>query len=202
MAYMPADRAHTALVRSMSVAENLMLRDCRRRPYARGVLLTRAPAAAKAQALMAEYDIRAPGPRTIVARLSGGNQQKVVVARELAESPKVLVAAEPTRGLDVGATEFIHRELIQKRDEGLAILLISSELDEIFSLSDAIAVIYQGRIVEVIPSAEADRERVGLLMAGGSVETAIPSADRIAQAAAEQATRDAASGAAPREGHT
>jgi simple sugar transport system ATP-binding protein len=116
------------------------------------------------------------------------------VARELADQPKVLVAAEPSRGLDVGATEFIHQQLVAQRDEGLAILLISSELDEIFSLSDTIAVIYRGRILEVMPSASADRERVGLLMAGGMAEEALPTAAQIAAAAAE-AARAAGAGA-------
>jgi len=202
LAYIPEDRHARGLVLPFDVKDNLILGSQSRAPFATRGQRNSAAVEQRAENLIQQFDIRPPNPDAVASSLSGGNQQKVVVARELAESPKVLVAAEPTRGLDVGATEFIHRELIQKRDEGLAILLISSELDEIFSLSDAIAVIYQGRIVEVIPSAEADRERVGLLMAGGSVETAIPSADRIAQAAAEQATRDAASGAAPREGGT
>lgn len=166
MAYMPADRAHTALVRSMSVAENLMLRDCRRRPYARGVLLTRAPGAAKAQALMAEYDIRAPGPRTIVARLSGGNQQKVVVARELDRAPAVLIAHQAAWGLDPGATRFVLDRVVALRDAGAAVLYISSELEEVLAIADRIAVMAGGGFAGMVSRGEADLRQIGLWMAG------------------------------------
>ena len=192
LAYIPEDRHARGLVLPFDVKDNLILGSQSREPFAVHGQRNSAAVEKRATDLIAQFDIRPPDPDALASSLSGGNQQKVVVARELAEDPKVLVAAEPTRGLDVGATEFIHRELIDKRNEGLAILLISSELDEIFSLSDSIAVIYQGRIVEVMPSAEADRERVGLLMAGGSMVTDIPSASQIAEAAARQAAADAA----------
>ncbi len=192
LAYIPEDRHARGLVLPFDVKDNLILGSQSREPFAVHGQRNSAAVEKRATDLIGQFDIRPPDPDALASSLSGGNQQKVVVAREMAEDPKVLVAAEPTRGLDVGATEFIHRELIDKRNEGLAILLISSELDEIFSLSDSIAVIYQGRIVEVLPSAEADRERVGLLMAGGSMVTDIPSASQIAEAAARQAAADAA----------
>ncbi len=184
LAYIPEDRHARGLVLPFEIKDNLILGSQSRPPFAVRGQRNSAAIDQRAEDLIHQFDIRPPNPEAPVSSLSGGNQQKVVVARELAEDPKVMVAAEPTRGLDVGATEFIHQELIRKRDEGLAILLISSELDEIFSLSDTIAVIYQGRIVEVMPSATADRERVGLLMAGGTVESAVPTAAQIAEAAA------------------
>lgn len=117
--------------------------------------------------LIREFDIRAPGPAVSASSLSGGNQQKIIVARELTAEPKVLIASQPTRGVDIGAIEFIHRRLVEKRDAGAAILLVSAELDEIRSLSDRIAVMYEGRIVGV-ESPEVSEERLGLLMAGAS----------------------------------
>jgi simple sugar transport system ATP-binding protein len=166
MAYMPADRAHTALVRSMSVGENLMLRDSHRRPYARGALLTRAAGSAKAQALMADYDIRAPGPRTIAARLSGGNQQKIVIARELDRAPAVLVAHQAAWGLDPGATRFVLDRVIDLRAAGAAVLYISSELEEVLAIADRIAVMAGGGFAGIVPRAEADLTEIGLWMAG------------------------------------
>jgi simple sugar transport system ATP-binding protein len=166
MAYMPADRAHTALVRRMSVAENLMLRDSRRRPYARGPLLSRQTGAAKAQALMADYDIRAPGPRTIVARLSGGNQQKVVVARELDRAPAVLIAHQAAWGLDPGATRFVLDRVVALRDTGAAVLYVSSELEEVLAIADRVAVMAGGGFAGVVERADADLRQIGLWMAG------------------------------------
>jgi general nucleoside transport system ATP-binding protein len=166
MAYMPADRANTALVRGMSVAENLMLRDNDRPPYAQGALLTRLPLANKARELMAEYDIRAPNPATIVARLSGGNQQKIVVARELDRAPAILVAHQAAWGLDPGATRFVLDRVISLRDTGAAVLYISSELEEVLAISDRIAVMAGGGFAGVVSRAEADRRQIGLWMAG------------------------------------
>nr|MDQ6883063.1 ABC transporter ATP-binding protein [Candidatus Dormibacteraeota bacterium] len=113
-----------------------------------------------------EFDIRTPSSATAARTLSGGNQQKIIVAREMSGQPRVLLAAQPTRGVDIGAIEFIHRRLVAQRDEGAAVLLVSAELDEIRSLSDRIAVIYEGRIVSIEP-AETPEERLGLLMTGG-----------------------------------
>lgn len=166
LAYVPADRAHTALVRSMSVAENCMLRDSARAPYARGALLSAAGRAAKARALIAEYDIRAPGPAAVVARLSGGNQQKIVVARELDRAPAVLIAHQAAWGLDPGATRFVLDRVVALRDAGGAVLYISSELEEVLAISDRVAVMAGGGFAGVVPRAGADLRQIGLWMAG------------------------------------
>jgi simple sugar transport system ATP-binding protein len=118
--------------------------------------------------VIADFDIRAPGPDILAGSLSGGNQQKVVVARELSEGPTLLIAAQPTRGVDVGSIEFIHRRIVEQRDAGHGVLLVSSELDEILSLADRVAVMYRGRIVATLEGDEIDRERIGLLMAGAA----------------------------------
>ena len=119
-----------------------------------------------ARRLVKEFDIRTPSVFNLTSTLSGGNQQKAVVARELSRPVKLLIAAQPTRGLDVGSTEFIHRKMIEQRNNGVAVLLISAELDEIMSLSDRIVVMYKGKIIDVLPTVEATREKLGLLMAG------------------------------------
>jgi simple sugar transport system ATP-binding protein len=118
------------------------------------------------RALVQEFDIRTPSIYTVSSSLSGGNQQKAIVARELSRPIKLLIAAQPTRGLDVGSTEFIHGRLVEQRRQGVAVLLISADLDEILSLSDRVAVVFEGEIVGTLPIADATRERVGLLMAG------------------------------------
>jgi simple sugar transport system ATP-binding protein len=160
LAYLPADRARTSLVRGMSVAENLMLRD------SDGVLLHPARRLAHAEALMAAYDIRAPGPQTVAARLSGGNQQKIVIARELDRAPAVVVAHQAAWGLDPGATRFVLDRVVDLRNQGAAVLYISSELEEVLSISDRIAVLFGGRFAGVVARAEADLGRIGMWMAG------------------------------------
>jgi len=125
-------------------------------------------AEAQAAALMARFDIRAPGPRTMVRQLSGGNVQKVVLARELSSGPRLVIAASPTRGLDVGATEYVRSVLVDAAKQGAAILLISEDLDEIVELSDRIAVLYEGRVVGVVEAATANYEHLGLMMAGAA----------------------------------
>jgi simple sugar transport system ATP-binding protein len=122
-----------------------------------------------AQKLVDEYDVRTLSVQAPTSTLSGGNQQKAVVARELSSEPRLLIAAQPTRGVDVGATELIHRRIVSARDSGAAVLLVSSELDELLALSDQIAVIYRGRIVATMDAADADRDSLGLLIAGASV---------------------------------
>ena len=166
MAYMPADRSSTALVRGMTIAENLMLRDSRRPPYARGLFLAGRALAEKARALMAEYDVRAPGPQTIAARLSGGNQQKIVVARELDRGPAVLIAHQAAWGLDPGATRFVLERVIALRDAGAAVVYFSSELEEVLEISDRIAVLAGGGFAGVTSRAEADLKQIGLWMSG------------------------------------
>ncbi len=166
LAYLPADRATTALVRGMSVAENLMLRDSARPPYSRGWLLSRAGRNAGARRLMAAYGIRAPGPGAAVARLSGGNQQKIVVARELDRAPAVVVAHQATWGLDPGAVRFVLDRLAALRNAGSAVLYISSELEEVLALADRIAVLAEGRFAGMAAREAADLPQIGLWMAG------------------------------------
>jgi len=166
LALVPADRARTSLVRSMSVSENLMLRDSGRAPYSRRGILRPAACDAKALALMSSFDIRATGARSPVARLSGGNQQKVVVARELDRAPAVLVAHQATWGLDPGATRFVLDRMIELRNRGGAVLYISSELEEVLAISDRVAVLSGGRFAGVLEKGEFDLSRIGLWMAG------------------------------------
>jgi simple sugar transport system ATP-binding protein len=143
-----------------------MLKEFDQSPYSRRGILDRRRAADHAETLLAEYDVRAPGIGVPARQLSGGNQQKLVLARELSRKPRLIVACQPTRGLDVGAMEFVYRKLNEAKVGGCAILLISFELDEIFSLSDRFAVMAGGRFMATLSAGEADVERVGLLMAG------------------------------------
>lgn len=163
--YVPEDRSVDGLVKTFSVAENLILDQYDRPPYARGLALRPAAIAAAAKERIAEFDVRTSSADTPVGTLSGGNQQKVIVARELSREVKLLIAAQPTRGVDVGSTEFIHARVISERDHGAAVLLVSSELDEILALADRIAVMYGGKILAVLPP-DTPREQIGLVMAG------------------------------------
>jgi ABC-type uncharacterized transport system ATPase subunit len=165
-AHVPEDRHKHGLVLSYPVRDNLVLCTYYRLPFAHGVVIDEPAVEQWADKLVEEFDIRTPSIETLAASLSGGNQQKVIVARELSRPVKLLFACQPTRGLDVGSTEFIHRRIVDERDRGTAVLLISAELDEIMSLSDRIAVIYKGRILDVLSASEATREQLGLLMAG------------------------------------
>ena len=171
LGHIPEDRQRRGLVLEFSLAENLVLHDYDREPFSKLGWLSPRRLIESATKLLKEFDIRGGGPTTRAANLSGGNQQKVVVAREVARDPRVLVAAQPTRGLDVGAIEFIHRRLVEERDEGRAILLLSLELDEILSLSDRILVIYEGRIVGEY-SPDTTEEELGIAMTGGGREAA------------------------------
>jgi simple sugar transport system ATP-binding protein len=168
LGHIPADRHRMGVVLELPISDNLVLTEFDRRPFARGLLREFKAVVDYAVGLIKRFDIRATGPEEAAGSLSGGNQQKVVVARELGAEPKLLVASQPTRGVDVGSIEFIHRQLVEKRDAGLGVLLVSSELDEILSLSDRILVIYRGRIVGEVAGDGADRERIGLLMAGAA----------------------------------
>jgi ABC-type uncharacterized transport system ATPase subunit len=169
--HIPEDRQVRGLVLDFSLAENLALHDYREQPDSRWGWLYPKRLVERAVRLLKEFDVRGGGPQTPAGSLSGGNQQKVVVAREVSRNPRVLIAAQPTRGLDVGAIEFVHRRLIEERDEGRAILLVSFELDEILSLSDRILVIYEGRIVAQY-SPEVSEEEIGIAMTGGRKEQA------------------------------
>jgi general nucleoside transport system ATP-binding protein len=173
--HIPEDRQKLGLVLDFSLAENLSLHEYRKPPDSRFGWLRPRRMLARARALIREFDIRGGGPQTRAASLSGGNQQKLIVAREISADPRVLVAAQPTRGLDVGAIEYVHRRLVQERDEGKAVLLVSLELEEIRSLSDRILVIYEGQIVGEY-SPETSEEELGLAMTGGrrAEETEVP----------------------------
>ena len=166
IAYIPADRATTSLVQGMSVAENLILRDVRRRPFSKWSWLNQDTILLHAKHMMALFDIKAPSWKSRVAGLSGGNQQKIVVARELGRAPKLLVAVQATWGLDPRSTQFVLDEMLRLRDAGTAILYISSELEEVVGLGDRIAVLFQGRMSQPVPRADADLEEIGLLMGG------------------------------------
>ena len=169
--HIPEDRQARGLVLDFTLAENLALHDFRKEPDSKWGWLYPRRLIQRAIGLLKEFDVRGGGPRTLAASLSGGNQQKVVIAREVSRDPNLLVAAQPTRGLDVGAIEFVHRRLVQERDEGRAILLVSFELDEILSLSDRILVIYEGRIVgEYTP--DVSEEELGIAMTGGKKQAA------------------------------
>jgi len=173
VAHVPEDRQKHGLVLSYPLVDNLVLSTYYRKPFCRNAfLLDNKAIDANGRKLVVEYDIRTPSEYTQAGNLSGGNQQKVIVAREFSRQSKLVVAAQPTRGLDVGSTEFIHQRLVQQRDAGAAILLISVELDEILSLADRIAVLYKGQIIDTLPAAEATPERLGLLMAGIKKEAA------------------------------
>jgi ABC-type uncharacterized transport system ATPase subunit len=167
VAFIPEDRRGTGLVLSFSIAENSILgRERSSRFSWREFVLKLVAIRDWARRLVKDYDVRTPSIDVAARNLSGGNQQKVIVAREMGSKPKVLLAAQPTRGVDIGAIEFIHRRIIQERDEGTAVLLVSAELDEVRSLADRIAVMYEGRIVS-IEGPDTPEERLGLLMTGG-----------------------------------
>jgi len=165
LGYIPEDRKKDGLVGEFSIAENLMLDGSYGKPFAKGVQIDFAKRDEIADKLIAEFDIRTPSAQTLAKQLSGGNQQKVVVARELGRELKVLVASQPTRGVDVGSIEFIHEQIIAARDAGKSVLIISTELDEVLALADRIAVMYRGKIVGIVDS-KTTREKLGKMMAG------------------------------------
>ncbi len=170
VSFVPADRHRFGLVLSYALTDNLILTDYYAPPYAKGLVRDERAIAARAEEAIAQFDVRTPSADVTAATLSGGNQQKVVVAREFDRDLRLVVLDQPTRGLDVGSVEFIHRQTIAKRDAGTAVLLVSAELDEVLELSDRIGVIYRGRIVAMVDGRTASREAVGLLMATGGRE--------------------------------
>jgi ABC-type uncharacterized transport system ATPase subunit len=175
VAYVPEDRREDGLVGPFSVAENLILDMYDRPPYSSGINLNLPAIRANATERIEEFDIRTGSPGTAAGTLSGGNQQKVILAREVGREHKVLIASQPTRGLDVGSIEFVHRRIIEQRDHGVAVVIVSSELDEIYALADRIAVIYEGKITGFrdpdVPAGE-----LGRLMAGGADSSGVPGA--------------------------
>lgn len=165
------DRQRRGLILDFSVAENFVLENYHKKPYSNHGILDYNEIYAFSKQNIKDFDIRPENcEKSFVKSLSGGNQQKVVIAREITNDPQLLIAVQPTRGLDVGAIEYVHKSLVNQRDEGKAVLLISFELDEIMDLSDTIAVIYEGKIVAIFKQHEVDEKTIGLLMAGGNVE--------------------------------
>ncbi len=165
-AHIPEDRQHDGLVLTATIADNLVLNTYYRKPFAKYVVLQEDKVLENAEEIITNFDVRTPSPLIPAGSLSGGNQQKVIVGREFSRPIKFLVASQPTRGLDVGSIEYIHKRLLEKRGAGVAILLVSTELDEIMELSDRIAVMYNGQIIAIVEAEGATKEQIGLLMAG------------------------------------
>ncbi|MDD9370141.1 MAG: ABC transporter ATP-binding protein, partial [Acidimicrobiales bacterium] len=172
VAHVPEDRQRDGLIGSFPVASNMVLNQMRSRPFSRRGRIDRRAIRRHAAQLVEDFDVRTPSIDTPASTLSGGNQQKVIIAREFVHAERLLVLSQPTRGLDVGSIQYIHRRIVAKRDEGVAVLLNSSELDEVLALADRIAVVYRGRLVGVVDRADASRELIGLLMAGAVDEAA------------------------------
>jgi simple sugar transport system ATP-binding protein len=170
--HIPEDRQKRGLVLDYPVGENMVLNTYYKRPYAKSGILQFDKIYEHARKLIGLFDVRTPSEHTLARALSGGNQQKAIIAREVDRDPDLLIAAQPTRGLDVGAIEFIHKKLVEQRDRGKAVLLFSLELDEIMSLSDRIAVIYEGQIVGIVKPDEVTEHELGLMMAGGTAGSA------------------------------
>lgn len=173
MAHIPEDRLRHGLVVQLPVADNLVLCTYYQLPFSSNGVIQDSEILENAQKLIKQFDVRTPSPFVPTSTLSGGNQQKVIVARELSRPIKLLIANQPTRGLDVGSIEYIHRKIVEMRDEGVGVLLVSAELDEIMSLSDRIAVMYRGEIVAVMPVEDSTRENLGLLMAGAAAPVTV-----------------------------
>ena len=167
--HIPEDRHRRGLILPFTLAENLALRDYDLPEMSRYGLISPRRMRERAQRLLDEYDVRGGSPSTLASALSGGNQQKVVCAREIGHDPRVLIAAQPTRGLDVGAIEFVHRRLVAERDAGRGVLLVSLEFEEVRALADRIVVIYEGEIVGEFPP-DVSEEELGIMMTGGGRE--------------------------------
>jgi len=176
MAYVPEERMRDGAIREFSVQENVFLHDHRQRRFARGIFLRFSRMAEHAEGLVRDFAVKTPGLDTPLKNLSGGNIQKLIMARELSRRPEVLVAAQPTRGVDISSTAYIHERLLAQREAGTGILLISEDLEEITTLADRIAVMYEGRIIGVVGRGQATLEQIGLMMAG------VPQAEALGQA--------------------
>ncbi|HMQ33493.1 MAG TPA: ABC transporter ATP-binding protein [Chloroflexaceae bacterium] len=175
VAHIPEDRQRDGVVSSYLLTDNAVLESYYLEPFAKGIVRDDAAITAHAERLVKQFDVRTPSVTVPASSLSGGNQQKLIVAREFTREPKLLIAAQPTRGIDVGSIEFIHNQIVKKRDEGVAVLVVSAELDEILGLSDRIAVMYHGKVVATVQNGELTREQLGLLMAGASLSETVSS---------------------------
>jgi simple sugar transport system ATP-binding protein len=168
VAHVPEDRQRSGLVLNFTVAENIVLDTYHSAPYSKGIVMDWAETNRVATRLVEEYDVRTPSIEVEMANLSGGNQQKVIVAREFGRDVKLVIASQPTRGLDVGSIEYIHERIVEERDEGAAILIVSTELDEVMALSDRVLVMYRGKIVAEVDPRQTTAADIGLYMAGAS----------------------------------
>jgi general nucleoside transport system ATP-binding protein len=168
-AHVPEDRHKYGMVAGFEIRHNLVLSTFDKAPFTKGLAMDDAAIDANAKRLIHDFDVRTPSEHVLAGALSGGNQQKMVVAREFSRPIKLLIAAQPTRGVDVGSIEFIHRRIVEQRDAGAAVLLVSAELDEILSLADRILVLYKGRIIGESAGPGADRAQIGLWMMGTGV---------------------------------
>ncbi|MDK2981727.1 MAG: ral nucleoside transport system ATP-binding protein [Chloroflexota bacterium] len=166
LSYIPEERMRDGIIGNFSVSENMILREHHKKPFSHMGLLHLKDISTHTDGLINQFKVKTPAQSTLAKNLSGGNIQKLVLAREISRNPRAIIAAQPTRGLDIGATEYVRGQLLEQRKAGTAILLISEDLDEIFALSDRIAVIYEGKIMDVLPREEATSEKIGLLMAG------------------------------------
>ena len=175
LSYIPEERMHDGVIKNFSVSDNVILQDHIHPPYSNGIFLNFKAIESKSQELVDDYNVKTPSLDTQVKNLSGGNIQKLILARELDRKPRVLIAAQPTRGVDIGATEYIHAQLLAQRSEGLATLLISEDLDEVKALSDRILVMFGGESMGIVNSDEVTIEQLGLMMAGERMETALAS---------------------------
>jgi general nucleoside transport system ATP-binding protein len=170
VSHIPEDRHKRGLVLDFTIAENMVLETYYKNPFSKKGFMNYKEILQYARRLFAEYDVRTPNEHTLARALSGGNQQKAIIAREMDKNPDLLIAAQPTRGVDVGAIEFIHKRLVEQRDQGKAILLISFELDEVMQLADRIAVIFEGEILAIVDPKQTTEQELGYLMAGGRKE--------------------------------
>jgi len=173
LSYIPEERMRDGMINEFTVAENMILREHHKMPYSRYGFLNLRAISKHADELIKQFHVKTPSHETHARNLSGGNIQKMVLAREISRNPHAIIAAQPTRGLDIGATEYVRAQLLEQRKNGAAILLISEDLDEILALSDRIAVIYEGQIMDIVPRANATPEKLGLLMAGVHPEEGI-----------------------------
>jgi general nucleoside transport system ATP-binding protein len=166
LSYIPEERMRDGMIKDFTVAENMVLREHHRPPYSHSGFLNLSGIATHSDELIKKFRVKTPSHDTLAKNLSGGNIQKIVLAREFFRNPRVILAAQPTRGLDIGATEYVREQLLEQRRKGVAVMLISEDLDEILALSDRIAVIYEGQIMDIVPREHATPEKLGLLMAG------------------------------------
>jgi simple sugar transport system ATP-binding protein len=181
VAHIPEDRQKHGLLLSFPLYDNFVLCNYYLPPFAKGISLQQNVIISNGEALIKQFDVRTPSVFVNVSTLSGGNQQKVIIGREFSRPIHLLIASQPTRGLDVGSIEYIHSRIIEKRDEGTAVLVVSSELDEILALSDRIAVIYRGQIMDIVEAGKATKEYLGLLMAGIKPDDAAKAAPKSAE---------------------